>query len=279
MKVLVTGGSGYLGAHVRTFFNADDLSRRSGFDITSPQHAARVAEYDAVIHLAAYLDKSPEAAVKCFRTNAEGAANILRQMPEGAVFIYASTKDVYGAHAARFREVAEDCPTDYCGQTALEWSKLMGEKYVEYYAREKNLRACIFRLSTVYAPVVGDNEPNFVNYYIEATKRGEPLRLPAEGKPVRDLLHVQDFALACRAFIDSPHTFGLYNLGGGHKNAMSLRELVDLIARLVHAQPVLEESDAPAPVPFHYVTDLTKARRELDWQPLIGVEEGLRTIL
>ena len=62
MKVLVTGGSGYLGIHVRRFFSADDFSRRSNLNILSENDAERVADYDAVIHLAAYLDKDPEAA-------------------------------------------------------------------------------------------------------------------------------------------------------------------------------------------------------------------------
>ena len=101
MKILVTGGSGYLGTYVRQFFAADDFSRRSFFDILDPPVAAKTAVYDAVIHLAAHFDKSPEGAPDCFRTNAEGTANVIRHMKPGSVFIYASTKDVYGSHAER----------------------------------------------------------------------------------------------------------------------------------------------------------------------------------
>jgi len=77
MKILVTGGSGYLGTHVCRFFDADDFSRRSGHDILDNEDVKMVADYDAVIHLAAYLDKDPSAAELCFRTNAEGAANVV----------------------------------------------------------------------------------------------------------------------------------------------------------------------------------------------------------
>src|SRR5947199_8041013 len=103
----------------------------------------------------------------------------------------------------------------------------MGEKYVEYYGAQKNLRTCIFRLSTVYARPSEDNEPGFVTHYVESVKRGWPIRLPLEGKPVRDILHVADFSRACREFIDSSLTRGLYNLGGGIKNSTTLGEMVE----------------------------------------------------
>jgi nucleoside-diphosphate-sugar epimerase len=281
MKVLVTGGSGYLGIHVRRFFEADDFSRRVGLDILDPYDASRVADYDAVIHLAAHLDKNPEAAGDCFRTNAEGTANLLTHMREGAIFIYASTKDVYGSHADSYTEVPESCSTEYCGQSPLEWSKLIGERYVEYYAAARGLRACIFRLSAVYARPSEGNESNFVTHYVEAVKRGWPLRLPAGGEPVRDILHVEDFSRACRAFIDSNVARGLYNLGGGRTQATTLKGIVETTARLIQLEPNIEADDArsPAPVPFNYVSDLARVRAELGWQPLIGIEEGLQSLL
>ena len=94
MKILVTGGSGYLGTHVRQFFGADDFSRRSGLNILSEIDLGVVEPYDVVIHLAAHLDKTPESAELCFRTNAEAAGNVVRHLAPGSVFIYASTKDV-----------------------------------------------------------------------------------------------------------------------------------------------------------------------------------------
>lgn len=280
MKILVTGGSGYLGLHVRRFFNADDFSRRSHLDVLNPHDTMLVADYDVVIHLAAYLDKDPAAAESCFRTNAEGTANVLRQMRPNSVFIYASTKDVYGCWADQFAEVSETCPTVYCGQSALEWSKLMGEKYVQYYAEARDIRTCIFRLSTVYARPSEDNEPGFVTHYVESVKRGWPLRLPLEGKPVRDLLHVDDFSRACRAFIDSSLPSGLYNLGGGRENATSLRGIIETVGRMIEVEPVIDhEARIPAPVPVNYISDLTRIKAQLDWQPETGIEEGLRSLL
>lgn len=280
MKILVTGGSGYLGTHVRRFFNAEDFSRRSGHDILNSGDVKLVADYDAIIHLAAYLSKDSNAAELSFRTNVEGAVNVVKELRPGAVFIYASTKDVYGGHANSYREVPETCPTDYCGQTALEWSKLIGERYVEYYAHQRNLRSCIFRMSTTYARPSEDNEPGFVTHYVESVKRGWPIHVPLAGSPVRDMLHVDDFSRACQAFIDSSIGHGLYNLGGGMPNATSLREIILTVGKLIELEAVIvDDATLPHPVPVDYISDLSRIREELGWRPEIGIEEGLRSLL
>ena len=279
MRILVTGGSGYLGTHVRHFFAADDFSRRSGRDILS-YDIELVADYDVVIHLAAYLDKDPAGADLSFRTNAEGAANIVSHMRTGAAFIYASTKDVYGAHADSCKEVPETCATDYSGQTALEWSKFIGERYVEYYARQRGVRLCIFRMSNVYARPSLGNESGFVTHYVESVKRGWPIRLPLGGKAVRDILHVDDFSRACRAFIESPHVYGLYNLGGGRENSARLLDIVSTVGRMIELEPdIVNDETLPPPVPLNYISDLSRIREQLGWQPTIGIEEGLRSLL
>lgn len=279
MKVLVTGGSGYLGTHVRSFFGADDLSRRSGHDILNLHDAPMVRDYDMVIHLAARLDKSAEGAGQTFLTNVEGTVNILREMKENSIFIFASTKDVYGRFADGYAEVPELCPTTYAGQSVLEWSKLLAERYVEYYANARNFRSCIFRLSTVYAPSSEGNTPSFVGHYVDAVNKGEPLQLPAKGDPRRDIMHVDDLSRGCSAFADSVIRHGLYNLGGGQRNALTLRELVRKIEDVSGLQAVVDEDDSsPAPVPMNFVSDLSLVTQELGWQPEVAVEDGLKTL-
>ncbi len=280
MKTLVTGGSGYLGTHVRRFFSADNFSRRSNLNILDEYDVRRVADYDVVIHLAAFLDKDPTAAEESFRTNAQGTANVIRQMPAGSVFIYASTKDVYGSHASNYSEVPESCPTSYCGQSALEWSKLMGEKYVQYYAATQQVRACIFRSSAIYARPTPDNENGFVTHYVESIKHRRPIRLPKEIDPVRDILFVDDFSRACESFIESARQFGLYNLGGGRTNAASLREIIRTIGQMIQVEPIIEEdAGMTAPIPLNYVSDLSHIRNDLRWQPTTTIEEGLRNLI
>lgn len=279
MKVLVTGGSGYLGTHVRRYFDADDFSRRSGLDVLRLQDAKIVGNYDLVIHMAAHLDKSPDAAEQVFLTNVEGTVNLLREMREDAAFIFISTKDVYGRFADNFREVPETCPTLYSDQSALEWSKLIAERYVEYYAHQNRFRACIFRLSTTYAPPSDANTPNFVGFYADAINNGEPIRLPANGRPVRDLLYIDDLSDACQCFVDSAIRHGLYNIGGGIENAASLRDIITKLENVSGLQAIVEEAgDDAQPVPMNYVSNLTLIGQELDWSPKTSLDKGLRRL-
>src|SRR5262245_30285062 len=241
MNTLVTGGSGYLGTYVRQFFQASDFSRRSSLNILDEADAQIVENYDAVIHLAGHLDKNPEGAEECFRTSADGTRNIIRHMRPGSVFIYASTKDVYGSQASAYEFVPEGCPLEPNPATAFELSKLIGERYVEYYANQRGVRACIFRMSAIFARPTDGNENGFVSHYVESVKRRWPIRLPAGEDPVRDILYVDDLSRACRDFMYSKREFGLYNLGGGRLNAVGLRDLIGRVSKMLEIEPVIEE--------------------------------------
>ena len=279
MRVLVTGGSGYLGTHVRKYFAADDFSRRSGRNVLYLHDCREVEEYDVVIHLAAHLDKSPEAAEEVFLTNVEGTANVLKNVRHDAVFIFASTKDVYGRFADNFTEVPENCQTLYAGQSALEWSKLIAEHYVDYYAHQSGFRSCIFRLSNVYAPRTENNSSGFVGAFADALNTGERVRLSGAGSAVRDLLYVDDLSTACEAFVESVIRHGTYNLGGGPRNAVSLNELIETLETVSGLQAVVDrDRPLPEPIPRRYVSDLSLIRQELDWEPKIGLDEGLANL-
>lgn len=279
MRVLVTGGSGYLGTHLKRFFGADDYSRRSGRDILDPEQAKSAGDYDLVIHMAAHLSKTREDEDYTYRTNVEGTVNLLKHIREDASFIFVSTKDVYGRFADNYAQVNEECPTLYSGQTPLEWSKLIAERYVEYYAHSRHFRSCIFRLSTPYARMTPNNVPNIVGYLADAINEGEAISLPAKGLPRRDLLHVDDLCTACEAFDESVIRHGLYNLGGGIRNTLTLSELVRKLEEVSGLEAVIDDTvELPAPIPMNYVSDISRVDQELGWSPQMGLDDGLKTL-
>jgi nucleoside-diphosphate-sugar epimerase len=98
--------------------------------------------------------------------------------------------------------------------------------------------------------------------------------------PVRDVLYVDDFSRACRSFMNSSVAFGLYNLGGGRLNAVSLRGIIERVSKMIEIEPVIDEDPRlRAPVPLRYVSDLTRITNELGWRPEIGIDDGLRVLL
>jgi CDP-paratose 2-epimerase len=134
-------------------------------------------------------------------------------------------------------------------------------------------------MSTVFARTSEGNDFGFVTHYTESIKNRRPIRLPAGVDPVRDILYVDDLSRACQTFLLSEVPFGLYNIGGGRLNAVSLRGIIDKVSKMIEIEPVIEEdSRMPAPS-LRYVSDLTKINNELDWRPQIGVNDGLRVIL
>lgn len=279
MKILVTGGHGYLGTRLTKVLGADARSRRDGFDILDANSISEAAEYDVVIHLAAMVDKDPARDAEIFRTNVEGTVNLLNAVKEESVFIFASTREVYGRFADKYQLVPETCPTTFAGQSSYEWSKLVAERYVEYFAAKRRLRSCIFRLSTIYSPRGGDAIPNFVGHYADMINLGERFALPGDGAAIRDLLFVDDLADACTAFADSVIRNGLYNLGGGPANAVSLTELIAKMEEAAGLQAVIDrDASIPMPVPKRYVSDLSLVTQELDWQPKTKLADGLAAL-
>lgn len=278
-KVLVTGGSGYLGTHIRKYFQADDLSRRSGYDLSNCKDLSLIKNYDVIIHMAACVDKRPESASRNFEINVGGTIKLLENLSEGQTFIYSSTKDVYSNHIDSYKEVPETCLTDYVGQNAYEWSKLIAEKYVEYYTNKVGARCGIFRLSTVYAPTTENNPGGFVSFFAKAIKNGQNLHLKMRGEQIRDLLHVDDLALAFELFINSQVKSSLYNIGGGSLNSTTLYNLTQILAKLLGKEANVTLSDDLVKEQIHYVTDINKLKTELNWQPKTSLEHRLRTLL
>jgi len=256
LKIAVLGGAGYLGTHVTKFFNAESLSRRTGFDMTDLEQCRQLRDYDVIIHMAARIDKSEKQPYEVFKTNVQGTLNVVQALRKEQVFIFTSTKDVY-------------TETDAYAQ-----SKILAEKYVEYYTKYSGFRMGIFRLSTTYASCGS----GFVNLFVRSIREGKVLFLLMEGKQRRDFLYVDDFSRAVERFLSSADS-ETYDIGGGEENSTTILGLVKIIEKVTNKKAKIKFSDQGVRGQIHYVTDLSRIMKELNWHPEISLEEGIRKIV
>jgi CDP-paratose 2-epimerase len=251
--------------------------------------------FDVVIHLAAQVavTTSIEDPRSDFEHNALGTLNVLEALrlhSPGTILVNASTNKVYGRLAniavdERERRfffgnlrcgVTESQPLQYYSPYGC--SKGAADQYVEDYARIYGLRTINFRQSFIYGSRQFEMEDQgWVAWFLFAHLTGAPISVFGNGKQVRDMLNVEDLVDCYRAAIERVDTVSgsTFNVGGGAQNTLSILELFEWI-EVTSGRPVVfqfkptRRGDQPI-----YVSDITKAKMTLGWQPRVGLKEGL----
>ena len=227
---------------------------------------AAVDQAGAVFHFAAQVavTTSLEDPETDFDVNLAGTLALLeavRRRKARVPFLFASTNKVYGdladlvLHAApdgyapldpgvRERGVGEDRPLDF--HTPYGCSKGAADQYVLDYARSYDLPACVLRMSCIYGPrQMGAEEQGWVAHFLKQALAGRPIRIFGDGRQVRDVLHVSD---AVDAYVSAWRRIEqvkgrAFNLGGGPANAVSLRQVLAHIERLLERPVEVEYLD------------------------------------
>jgi CDP-paratose 2-epimerase len=262
--------------------------------------AARLAECvrgaKAVIHLAAQVAVTTSLAdpVEDFEVNAGGTLNLLEAVralaPEAAV-LFASTNKVYGkvmpleamrrdgeryAPAAFAQGLGEATPLSFYSPYGC--SKGVADQYVLDYARVYGLRTAVFRMSCLYGPrQFGTEDQGWVAHFLISALGGRPITIYGDGYQVRDVLYVDDVVRAYLSALDriGEVTGRAFNLGGGPRNTLSLRELLQLIEEITGIVPDVRYDDwRPGDQPW-YVSDTAAAERALNWRAEVSVRDGL----
>jgi CDP-paratose 2-epimerase len=262
---------------------------------------AAVARASAVIHLAAQVavTTSLDNPRDDFEINARGTLNVLeavRQLSPAAPILFASTNKVYGslfADAAVRRSGSRCEPTNPTAQTGIGeeapldfhspygCSKGAADQYVRDYARVFGLRSAVMRMSCIYGPrQFGTEDQGWIAHFMLQALAGNPITIYGNGLQVRDALHIEDAVSAWLAVLDRIDALkgGVFNLGGGPGNALSLRELLDIIGALLGSRPpTIHAEMRPGDQPW-YVSDTRALCNATGWQPQIALNEGLRTL-
>ena len=284
MKVLVTGGTGFIGRHLVEELLARGhqvltLSRRPegipgaehhSLDVSSEEAISVASRVDAVAHLAALSNASASFAdpLTFNRMNALGTLAMLDGARRGgARIVFASSQRVY---RPSLQPIAEDDliePQDQYG-----YSKLCGEQWLEMYYRFYDVHTCAVRFFSVYGPglVVQGGTSGVVGIFVGRALRGEPLI--AHTDQLRDLTYVSDVAHGIALALEKPAPAGsCYNVATGRGTSMlELAKAVREAARS-RSDVVVERGQGFG----HLVADISRARVDLGYEPLVGLPEGL----
>lgn len=263
-------------------------------------HEALGSGVDVVLHAAAQpgVGFSVEHPEEDFSINASGTLQVLqavRQRCPKATVLYCSTNKVYGTNvdtlplteqASRYAftngtvGISEALSVDLAGHTPYGVSKLAGELYVQDYAHTYGMRTAAFRMSCIYGTrQFGFEDQGWIAHFTISTLLGRPITIYGDGKQVRDVLYVEDLIRAYDAFLNSSLTHGVFNMGGGATQTVSLKELLDLLAQLTGKRsPVTYAPWRPSDQKV-YISDIAHAQRTLRWQPRIAFPEGLERLV
>lgn len=271
-RVLVTGGSGFVGGHAMRALaaagaNAVTFGRRPSpgghvGDVTDADAvAAAVRGADLVVHLATSPGyRAEQDPLHDARVNAIGTLNVLRAARDhGARVLYASTSHVYGATGT----VDEDAPTRPV--TLYGASKLAGESYCGVFHGAHGVATTVLRFPVLYGlPAQGVPPPNIVEVFTARALAGEPLTLDGGPDAEIDLLEVGEAARAIVAALSAAHASGrTYNVGGG---GMTLGEVARAVVHAAGSRSEIRDGPARAAAPLP-VLDARRAAAELGFTP------------
>lgn len=296
-RVLVTGGSGFIGArltrrlveegaevHVlssavsavypvrlvdlrdRITVHGGNLADRSAMDAVVAAARPRL-----VFHLGAYTHvlKSWSRVDECVQTNIQGTLNLLQALNgDYERFVFTSTSEVYGPIGVPFREDATVDPA-----SPYSVSKYAGERYCRMFAAGKGWPIVIVRPFNAYGP--GQTPDRVIPEIIVRSLRGERLRM-TEGRQTREFNFADDLATGFLAAATTPGIEGdVFNLGSGQE--VSMREIAETILDIL-GRPVEPEFGALPDRPneiWRMVSDSTKAREHLGWDGGRPLRDGL----
>jgi UDP-glucuronate 4-epimerase len=305
MRVLVTGGAGFIGSHLceRLLARGDELLVLDNFnDFYDPaikrENAAalvgaRIVEGDirdaelvgnlfegfrpdTLVHLAAMAGVRPslEDPLLYQDVNVRGTMVLLEALraSPGTRFVFASSSSVYGGNEKVPFSEADELHRPVSPYAA---TKRAGELIAYSYHHLFDIPTTGLRFFTVFGP---RQRPEMaIHKFVALVLKGEPIPFFGDGESRRDYTYVDDIVAGVVAAIDRCSGYAIYNLG--ESQTTSLAELVQMIGEVCGREPILDrQANQPGDVPVTFA-DISRARAELDYRPSTAVRAGLEEFL
>lgn len=300
MKVLVTGGAGFIGSRLVERLLADGLEVRV-FDNLSTGRRSDVpdgAEFiegdigdlgilgralqsvEVVYHQAALrsVERSVESPLATDRVNSAGTLAVLLAARDAGVrrVVSASSSSVYGLEVQRpTPESAVPRP-----RSPYAVSKLAGEHYCRVFWELYGLETVSLRYFNVYGPGqrADGQYATVVPLFIDALRLGNEVTIHGDGHQSRDFSFIDDVVRCNRSAAEAPAAVcagKVYNVAGGAP--VSVLEVLERIARTLDVEPRVVPAASRAGDVRHTHADLTQVTRDLAWAPQVGFDEGIRS--
>jgi|UniRef100_A0A7V3NUM6 UDP-glucose 4-epimerase len=295
MKILVTGGSGFIGTHVTKRLMDDDHQVRV-FDISPPRNRCvefakgninvlkhvknAVKNIDVVVHLAGIVGvgKTEKYPLKTLITNVQGTLNVLKSCINQNVekIIFSSSSEVYGE--PQVTPIPETHPL--APQSPYAVSKVACEEFIKAYGKEHGLKFLILRFFNVYGP--GQSTDFVVSRFVFSALKNQTLFIHGDGKQTRAFCHVEDVAKAVSLAVgyEKSDTFNI----GNNTEPITIEELAKKIISLLRSKSDIQY------LPFEAtdrgrekeiltrIPDISKAKKLLGYSPTISLEKGIKSV-
>lgn len=297
MRVLVTGGAGFLGSHLidRLMAQGHEVLCLDNFytghkrnilnwvghpyfelirhDITEPIRL----EVDRIYHLACpaspvHYQYNP---VKTIKVNVLGTLNMLGLAKRvKARFLLASTSEVYGDPNVHPQSEEYWGNVNCIGtRSCYDEGKRVAETLAFDYHRQNNVDIRVMRIFNTYGPRMLENDGRVVSNFIVQALKGIPLTVYGDGSQTRSFCYVSDLIEGMIRLMDGDY-IGPVNIG--NPGEYTILELAQTIQKMVNPDAKLSFKPLPQDDPKQRQPDITKAKKWLDWEPKISLEEGLK---
>jgi UDP-glucuronate decarboxylase len=298
MRILVTGGAGFLGSHLcdRLIEQGHDVicldnlftGRKSNIAHLLQHPAFEFVRHDVIDPFKFEVDRIYNLAcpaspphyqynpIKTIKTSVMGAINCLGLAKRTKARVFqASTSEVYGDPAVHPQPEAYWGHVNPIGRrSCYDEGKRCAETLFFDYHRENKVDIRVVRIFNTYGPRMHPNDGRVVSNFVCQAIRGEDLTVYGDGSQTRSFCYVDDLVRGFLTLMEQDKIVGPVNIG--NPGEFTMLQLAELTLKLVGGRSKIVHKPLPSDDPKQRRPDISLAREALKWEPTIPLEEGLR---